>query len=154
MNWMLGGLEPLCLRKKSPRLAKGLKGQKIKRTAQLNKKKKRGKVSFQKRSLQQAYLNPRVYSQIVVVVEGKIEGFLILWTRSQLENCLCFNETEILCQRLVKKKSQILEAKIGLQTRSKKKKSWPLTIYDGRGWCQVERTTFLSWGVCMRKVVV
>ena len=114
MNWMLGGLEPLCLRKKSPRLAKGLKGQKIKRTAQLNKKKKRGKVSFQKRSLQQAYLNPRVYSQIVVVVEGKIEGFLILWTRSQLENCLCFNENEILCQRLVKKKSQILEAKIGL----------------------------------------
>ena len=95
MNWMLGGLEPLCLRKKSPRLAKGLKGQKIKRTAQLNKKKKRGKVSFQKRSLQQAYLNPRVYSQIVVVaVEGKIEGFLILWTRSQLENCLCFNENE------------------------------------------------------------
>ena len=117
MNWMLGGLEPLCLRKKSPRLAKGLKGQKIKRTAQLNKKKKRGKVSFQKRSLQQAYLNPRVYSQIVVVaVEGKIEGFLILWTRSQLENCLCVNvmkmkPLEMLCQRLVKKKSQTLKQK-------------------------------------------
>ena len=82
-------------------------------------------MSFQKRSLQQAYLNPRVYSQIVVVVEGKIEGFLILWTRSQLENCLCLMKMkplEILCQRLVKKKSQILEAKIGLQTRSKKKK--------------------------------
>ena len=55
--------------KKESKASKRPQRPKNKENCSVEQEEKRGKVSFQKRSLQQAYLNPRVYSQMVVVKE-------------------------------------------------------------------------------------